>query len=82
MQRINARPLQGIQPALVGLVLGTLAALGTNQLLATQLVEISPWDPIALIAAALLILVATLLGCFVPALQATRVDPLQAMRGD
>jgi ABC-type antimicrobial peptide transport system permease subunit len=73
---------QGLKPALVGLGVGVAASLATNQLLSSQLVDVSPWDPTALIAVAVMILVATLVGCLAPATQATRVDPLQAMRGD
>lgn len=73
---------QGLQPAVVGLGAGAVASLGTNQLLASQLVDVSPWDPTAMVAVAVMILCATLVGCVAPAMQAARVDPLQAMRGD
>ena len=73
---------QGIGPALVGLTAGILVSLGTNRLLASQLVDVSPWDPAALGFVAIMIVIATLAGCVAPAVQATRVDPLQAMRGD
>jgi predicted permease len=78
--RLIAR--QGLQPALVGLAAGVVVSLATNQLLASQLVDVSPWDPTALAAVAVTMLVAALVGCFAPAVQAMRVDPLQAMRGD
>ena len=73
---------QGLEPALGGLALGVIASLATNQLLTSQLVDVSPWDPVALVTVAGMIVAATLLGCLLPAVQATRVDPLQAMRGD
>lgn len=73
---------QGLRPALMGLAVGTLASLGSNQLLSSQLVDVSPWDPVALIVVAVVILLATLVGCLAPAMQATRVDPLDAIRGD
>jgi putative ABC transport system permease protein len=73
---------QGLEPAVVGLVVGVIVSLGTNQLLASQLVDVSAWDPTVLIAVAAVILFATLLGCLAPAVQATRLDPLQAMRAD
>lgn len=73
---------QGVQPALVGLAIGVIVSLGTNQLLTSQLVDVTPWDPGTLFVVAVMILLATLVGCLMPALRATRVDPLQAMRGD
>jgi predicted permease len=78
--RLIAR--QELRPALIGLAAGTVASLATNRLLMSQLVDVSPWDVPALIAAAVMILIATLIGCLVPAVQATRVDPLSAIRGD
>ena len=73
---------QGREPAVAGLGVGVAASLATNQLLTSQLVDVSPWDPTALIAVAVMILVASLVGCLAPAMQAARVDPLQAIRGD
>jgi predicted permease len=78
--RLIAR--QGFEPALVGLAAGVCVSLLTNQLLTSQLVGVSPWDPTAFIAVTAMILLATLIGCLAPAVQATRVDPRQAMRGD
>ncbi len=78
--RLIAR--QGLEPTLVGLAVGVVVSLAANQLLTSQLVDVSPWDPTALITVAAMILFATLIGCLAPAVHATRVDPLQAMRGD
>jgi predicted permease len=73
---------QGLASALYGLALGLLASLATNRLLSGQLVDIAPWDPATLATVAALITVSTLIGSLVPAVQATRVDPLSAMRFD
>lgn len=73
---------QGVGPALIGLAIGLLGSLWTNRLLSSQLVDVSPWDPATFMVVTATILTATLIGCVAPALRATRVDPLQAMRGD
>jgi predicted permease len=71
---------QGMSLVVIGLVLGILGAIGVTRYLATQLFGVDPTDPatFALVAVglALVALVATL----VPALRATRVDPLVALR--
>jgi predicted permease len=73
---------QGLLPPAAGLALGVIASIGTNRLLGAQLVDVAPTDPQTLIAVIGLIVAAVLGGCLPPVLQATRVDPLGAMRGD
>ncbi len=73
---------QGVLSVLTGLGAGLLVSLATNRLLASQLVDVDVWDPAAFIAVVAAMLAAAALGGLVPAWQATRVDPLQAMRGD
>ena len=73
---------QGGRLASIGLVLGTLASLGTGRVLASLLYGVSPFDPTAYaVAAALLALVAGAAN-LVPALTAARIDPLRALRRD
>jgi ABC-type antimicrobial peptide transport system permease subunit len=64
----------------IGLVVGILGAIAVTRLLATQLFGVDPTDPptftLVAVGLALVALVATL----VPALRATRVDPLVALR--
>jgi putative ABC transport system permease protein len=45
------------------------------------LYKVSPRDPRAFGAALVIIVVASLIACLVPAWRATRTDPLQALRG-
>ena len=64
-----------------GLVLGFIAALQATRLLGYLLYKVSPRDPIAFVSAFGVIVVASLVACFVPAWRATRTDPLGALRG-
>lgn len=65
-----------------GIVVGAVAAALTARLLAGYLYEVRAADPVVLAGVVLfLALVATLAAC-VPALRASRVDPLQALRLD
>jgi predicted permease len=64
----------------IGLALGIPAAIGAGQLIASQLFGVRPWDPLMLLAATLLLLLAALIASVIPASRAARVDPLVALR--
>ena len=63
---------------LIGGVIGLALAVGTGHLMAL-LFELESDDPMVLVASAVLVLVALAAG-FVPALRASRVDPMTALR--
>jgi hypothetical protein len=71
---------QGMLPVAIGLAIGLGAALAVTPILKSQLVQVSPADPLTLIAASATLIVAATLGCLIPARRATRVDPLVALR--
>jgi putative ABC transport system permease protein len=73
---------QGLAMALVGIGLGLAGALALTRLLTTQLFEVSPSDPGVLAGAALLLASVSALACLVPAIRATRVDPIEALRSE
>jgi ABC-type lipoprotein release transport system permease subunit len=50
--------------------------------LTSYLYQITPADPGVWVAAVCIVLVTAALGTFVPAVKATRVDPLRALRQD
>ncbi|MGE0552505.1 MAG: ADOP family duplicated permease [Gemmatimonadales bacterium] len=80
--RVGAEVVRrGMRPVLVGLVVGVAGALGVGPLLRSMLYEVGPQDPLVVVAAALVTVVAGLIGCLLPAWRATRVDPLDALRG-
>jgi ABC-type antimicrobial peptide transport system permease subunit len=70
----------GFELTAVGIVAGVMAALALTRLLGYLLYNVSPRDPLAFISALLVMIVASLLACFVPASRATRTDPGQALR--
>ncbi|HEV3098806.1 MAG TPA: ABC transporter permease [Candidatus Udaeobacter sp.] len=71
---------QGMTPVILGLIIGLAGTFAVGRLLAAQLYQISPHDPFLLGAAAIVLAVAALLACLIPARRATRVDPIQALR--
>jgi putative ABC transport system permease protein len=72
----------GLAPALVGLAMGVVASVGTNRLLSAQLVDVPFWDPLTLTVSGIVLMLAALAGCALPARRATRTEPLVALRLD
>ncbi|MEP7345705.1 MAG: FtsX-like permease family protein, partial [Gemmatimonadaceae bacterium] len=70
-----------LRPVILGLVVGSAAALGVTRLLRAYLFGVTPTDPITIIGVVLLLLGAALLASLVPARRASRVDPAMVARG-
>jgi ABC-type antimicrobial peptide transport system permease subunit len=66
--------------ALVGGAIGTVAALGLGRLASTMLYELEGHDPSVLGIAAVVLLVVAAGAAFIPARQASRIDPIYALR--
>src|SRR5262249_50689571 len=71
---------QGILLTAIGIALGALGGAWATRWLQTELFEVSPHDPLALAAAPVSLLVASLVACYWPARRALRVDPVTALR--
>jgi predicted permease len=71
---------QGMLLAGSGIALGLLAALALTRLLEKLLFGLSATDPLTFALTALLLLLAALLACYLPARRAVNVDPLVALR--
>jgi putative ABC transport system permease protein len=71
---------RGLALTAAGIVGGTAAALASTRLLGYLLYNVSPRDPTSFGSAFVVIIVASLAACFLPAWRATRTDPLQALR--
>jgi putative ABC transport system permease protein len=74
--------LQGMLPLAIGLSIGLVASWGVNRVLKSQLVQVSPADPMTFVVASAVLIVAAMLGCLIPARRAMRVDPVVALRHD
>jgi len=72
----------GVTLAMIGVAIGLFAAFWSMRLLASLLFEISPVDPITYGAVSLMLIAATVLASYVPALRATAVDPIEALRSE
>jgi len=73
---------QGMTLTLVGLAIGVVFSLLTTTALASLLFEVSPTDPITYFAVAVVLATVALAACLLPALRATRVHPMVALRAE
>jgi len=71
---------QALLHAVTGAIFGVIGSLFLMRLLASQLFEIKPGDPITLIGSALLMMIVALAASWIPARRATKVDPMIALR--
>jgi putative ABC transport system permease protein len=71
---------EGLLLALIGMVIGVVAALGLMRLLRSLLFEVSTSDATTFAVVAGVLFVVALLACYLPARRATKVDPLVALR--
>jgi predicted permease len=72
----------GVLLAGIGVAIGVAAALAVTRLMTTLLFEVSPLDPLTYVVVSLTLFAATMLACYLPALRATRVDPIGALRAE
>ena len=71
---------QGMFLAIIGLAIGLALAFAAARLLNTLLYGVSAADPLTFCVIASLLFAVAALACFIPALRATKVDPLVALR--
>jgi putative ABC transport system permease protein len=73
---------QGMRLAAVGLILGLLVAFAAMRVMSTLLFGVSAHDPLTFIGVTLVLAVAAVLACYIPARRATKVDPIIALRDE
>lgn len=76
----------GLLQTLIGLAIGVAVVLGVSgllvQMLATLVGRTNTFDPAALIGACVVLAIAAVLACLLPAWRASRVQPMHALRGE
>ena len=72
--------MDGMWPAILGLVVGLAASLQVGRLMRDLLYEIKPLDPAVFAVVAAVLLAVAAFACFLPARRASRLDPMKALR--
>ena len=73
---------RGMGVVAVGLTIGVGVALLTTRLVARLLFQVNATDPLVFVGVTLSLAAAALAACLIPARQATRVDPIAALRAE
>jgi predicted permease len=73
---------RGLLLALSGIAAGLAVALAATPQIAHLLYRVNPADPVSIVGAALFLIAVAVVASLIPALRATRVDPMVALRQD
>jgi putative ABC transport system permease protein len=74
--------VQGLRLSAIGIAIGIGVALMLTGTMRTMLVGVEPTDPLTFVSIAAGFLVIAAIACGVPALRASRLDPMAALRDD
>ena len=72
----------GLRLALIGVVIGVVAAFGATRVLSGMLFGVSAADPATFVAITVGVAAVALLASYLPARRAVRLDPIEALRAD
>ena len=73
---------EGMQLALIGVVIGIAAGLALTRLMSQMLYGVSAADPVTFSGVAMLLLLVALAACYLPARRAAAINPMQALRSE
>jgi putative ABC transport system permease protein len=73
---------RGLSLAAIGLVLGLVSAAALMRLLSSLLFGVNPFDPLTYLAVTVSLGGVALIATWLPARQATRIDPMSALRSE
>jgi putative ABC transport system permease protein len=70
----------GMRLVVVGIVAGLAGAAGLTRVMRSLLFDVTPFDPITLVSVPVVLATVALLACWLPARNAAKVDPMEALR--
>jgi len=73
---------EGALLAALGITFGSIAALGLMRLMASLLFGVKPIDPLTYAGVAAALAAAAVIASYIPAMRATKVDPVDALRAE
>jgi ABC-type antimicrobial peptide transport system permease subunit len=73
---------QSMALSLAGLALGIMGALALSGFLSSQLYGVATTDPATYVAVSVVLVTVAFVAGYLPALRATRVDPVEALRSE
>jgi ABC-type antimicrobial peptide transport system permease subunit len=76
----NMVVIQGLRPVVVGMVCGLAAAFGSTRLLSSMLFQVPPRDPLVFFVAPTVLVGVALVAVWLPAIRASRIDPIHSLR--
>jgi predicted permease len=72
----------GLTPVLIGAAFGIAVAFGSARIIGSLLFEVSPYNPVIVIAAVGVLVTVGAAACLFPARRAATVDPMHALRAE
>jgi ABC-type antimicrobial peptide transport system permease subunit len=73
---------RGLSLTAIGLAVGLISAAALMRLLSSLLFGVNPFDPVTYVAVAVSLGAVALIATWLPARQATRIDPMLALRAE
>jgi ABC-type antimicrobial peptide transport system permease subunit len=73
---------QGVTLALAGVAIGLMVAFALTRWMESLLYQVTPGDPVTFATVPLVLVAVAVVASYVPALRATRVSPVRALRGE
>jgi predicted permease len=74
--------LRGVRYAVIGVAIGVAGALGVTRLMGTLLYGVTPTDPATFAGLSMFLMVIAALASYLPARDAGKIDPMEAIRAD
>src|SRR5262249_54628523 len=71
---------RGLRLTFAGVLFGALISLSSTRLMGDLLYKVSARDPLTFGLAIIVLMMAATAACFVPALRATRIDPVRSLK--